>query len=365
MNRGFILIIGFGLVAFLVIFMLILPIIQVRPLGNPPVTAPPIGYDDIIYHDEHVSLEATPLLSSINNSIVFETFETGGNSVCFYGNYTSNRLTRFFITDHIGFREIQDYGYTDRGARNFDNIYGFDWNWILAPYQNGSFVEKWYVVISAFGYPLSDWDRDVNYFICQDKTAPYVDLEIPRKSFGEILLNLTIYDLHSNIVSLQVSINGTLIFNPPIYQMSYGNSIPINTSQYTDGYYVISIYVSDQVGNHFTYQWETTIENIEPEPPEPLDPEILIIIVTVPIGVILLTTSVIIRLDKKRTIFVIIGSVFNILLAESGGLEFHEVFGFVVDVLSLGAIIIATARWFLQKRAAKKWIPKERPEIYV
>jgi hypothetical protein len=360
-----------GVIIAIAISTIILPMLQLRPPGNPPVTSPPTGHRDIVYHEEHVSIEANSDLGRLSNCIINKSFTTEGGSVCFYGNYTSNRPTRFFITDQTGFQEIEDSGSTDRVAINFDDIYGYSWEFILPPFQNGTLVNTWYVVISAFGYSITEWDRDVSYYICQDKTAPYANLDVPRSSEGIVNLSLTVRDLHCNIQEVTVSRNTTVIYNNPSINTRYfEHTIIWNTSEIPNGYYLFSVEAIDQVGNEFTYQWETNVNNPIPEDVQPQSFEISIQVLPLIFGVALIFISLTVDVEgkPKRVAVILVAGTSNLLLALSTGLEPHEILGAIVDILTILGMGIACIRWYLKRREKKKELerlkPKHDPSYY-
>lgn len=327
-----------------------------RPLGNPPIRAPPIGGDDQVYSQEGVVLEARTDLGSLNNCIVYHTFETYGRSVCLYGNLTSDRYVRLFLTDDTGFQEVQDTGGTNRFAFNIDDIHSHDWEWILAPYCNGSYVTRWYVVISAFGYSTLEWDRHVNYYICQDLTPPQLEVEVPRESKGLVLLNITASDLHCDLVTVEVKCNDTPILHESgLSSRSFVRSVVWNTSNFIDGTYKISAYVEDAVGNHFTYEWLTSISNAPPEPMWEIKQEEVIRYAALGMSILTLVVVFSKRVDSPwKLLSIILISCIVVYVASSEEFGPLDIIGLMADAIEIAALIVALAKYFTYRRAKKR-----------
>lgn len=339
----------------LAVLVVVIPLLNYVPQGNPPVHAPPAGLTDTVYHEEDVILQARSDLENLGSCITYSHFDTDGRAISLYGNYTSDRLTRFFITDSIGWSEIQETGTTNRLRLNYDDTHGEEWDLVLSPYQNGSFVSRWYVVISAFGYPYWESDRTVSYYMCQDLTAPAVDFAVPVVSEGMILLNVSISDLHCNIQRLEVYVDGVSLHQDyHVDAREHSVSIPWNTTTLANGKYNISVHVMDEVGNSFAYKWSTTVNNPMDEPSVTPPVTNIVLVVVLVSGVGAVAVALLVRSSEKQLVLVYVWVAANEYVMQSEDLRPHEIFGFVVDALSLLALTVATIRWLWKKYQEEK-----------
>lgn len=73
-------------------------------------------------------------------------------------------------------------------------------------------VGQWYVILSPFGYYWMDYDRHVSDYFCQDLTPPSIAANMPEVATERAAMNLQVWDLHSQISTVGVYINGSEIF---------------------------------------------------------------------------------------------------------------------------------------------------------
>ncbi|MFW9769318.1 MAG: hypothetical protein ACFFEM_10895, partial [Candidatus Thorarchaeota archaeon] len=254
-----VLLIGFSLISSLV------PVLFPTPSGTPPVNPPPIGYLDNYEHQDERTIEATDQLVSIDNTYFYHTFATNGEAVCLYGNFTSNLPVHILITDYDGYDEYTSTGDTDKWKYRKTGVDQDEWDFVTDPFLDGDYVDQWYVIISAFGYFVMEFDRHVSYYFCQDLTAPYLSATVPEFVSGITEINFRAQDLHCPISRVSVFVNGSEIYQSTPNVMSFSTSAIWNTWTFDNGTYMVEIYIRDSVGNSYTYLWWSFVNNTSPE----------------------------------------------------------------------------------------------------
>lgn len=255
-------------VAIITIFFVGLYAIQFLSPAPPetlPVNPPPIGFLDYYEHQNDRTIEATDQLASIGNTLFYHVFSTVGHSVCLYGNFTSDLGVEILITDIVGYLEYTSTGDTDSWRYRTRNTLQDDWDIILNPILDGRSVDTWYIIVSAFGYNWWEYDRHVSYYFCQDNTFPYVSLNVPPVVTGDVTFHLTTWDLHCDITSVRLAIDGSEIYSENPDTRSHIDDVIWDTRAYVNGTYDVSLYVRDSVGNSYTYFWTTVVNNTSPE----------------------------------------------------------------------------------------------------
>jgi len=245
----------------LIAYFLILPSLNYIPPGTPPVNSPAVGIFDTRYHQVNRTILATDQLGDIDSALFYYAFPTNGENTCLYGNFTSDRPVNFIITDLNGLDTYRSSGVLERYKEYVSDVHQQDWELVLAPWLEGEYVERWYVVISSFGYFWMEYDRHVSYYVCEDKTAPYVEMYVPKNATGPVTLHARITDLHCSIESVRVYINSTeKLQDNPNSRICTETTI-WNTAAYANGVYAVEVFVRDSAGNYFTYLWWSQVIN--------------------------------------------------------------------------------------------------------
>jgi hypothetical protein len=293
-----------GLVSIVIITSL-LPTYRYIPPGNPPVNPPDFGALDARYSMVNRTITATDQVVDFDSAVFYYTFSTEGENTCLYGNLTADRPVRFIITDRTGYEDYRDTGVLTRYQEYHADVHQHDWEIVLPPRLDGVYVDQWYVIVSAFNYFFLEYDRHVSYFICEDRTPPEAQLNVPAIANGSIILYPFVSDLHCDVTSLEISINGTAIFTISPQQREYLGEFVLDTTQYENGVYQIEMFANDQASNAYTYRWWMAIANQEPSPSEALDIENIVRIGGAFSGIIAVVVIILARKTKKDGLFLV------------------------------------------------------------
>jgi hypothetical protein len=352
-----------GLIAIISVLVLYayLPMYRYIPPGNPPVNPPEFGLFDTRFSQNNRTIQATDQVIDFDTTTFYYSFPTNGDKICLYGNFTSDRPVRFIITDWTGLQNYRDDGILDRYRIYIPDVHQHDWEIVIDPWLDGESVESWYVIISAFNYFYWEYDRHVSYFICEDKSPPNVELFVPTISNSTVKLYPRAFDLHCDIVSLRILINGTEVFQVSPDQREYYGEFTWDTTDYENGTYFVEVYTQDEAGNSYTYRWWTTVDNQPPIVAQENQIEIIVRVGGIISGS--LATIVIIWSRKRRdeTGF-IIASVFVMLsvisvtttvtepIPEWGPIDSFQVIAACCSIISLALYMIEKIVGYYKRR---------------
>ena len=230
-------------------------------------------------------------------------------------------------------------------------------------------MNRWYVVVTSFGYFYWEYDRHVNYYICQDLTAPALSLYVPPLVSGTVTLHPLVSDLHCDIDEVRISLNGTEIHSSEPNERSVAFQVPWDTTQFDGGPYNLEVQVSDAAGNSYAYVWTTLIDN--PSPEEATEQRIETTVQTLGVFAGFLSVIPPIFSDLRRSLSSFLLVLLALVLAFAGLIypppqewTFWDTVRTVASILGIVSFSVMVYDRFTRWRASSQLKPRRKPEYY-
>lgn len=258
-----------GLVIGLVIIAAVAVFLWPRPLPPPHyneiVNDPPESELDRVRSTNTRLFTAESNPDAIVDSINEVHFQTDGQDICLFGNFTSigNGDTRidFMILTEQGYWDFLDDGFVDSNSvfMQVNDSNGFYWERVLPHFYNGESVTTWFIVYSAFRKPWwQPWSlferqyRDVSAKACRDYTPPNCHWYIPEdQPTDRMLLYVQVYDDRCNVNYMALLVNGTEFAYSPQSSVIVQGPVEWPFEGLAPGTHILNltIYAEDEVGN--------------------------------------------------------------------------------------------------------------------
>jgi hypothetical protein len=314
------------------------------------------------------------IVGRLGVSTTMVNFNSNGESICLYGNFTVtgnlDGLIDFFILTESGYIDFMTDGSIDSQASIFQmtiGTTGFYWNYTLPYFFNGQNVDVWYIVYSAYTkyegvFEIGAAFRDVTAEVYEDQTPPRTHRgDFPHQvvSNNTFEVELWAWDLRCSVSSVEVLANDSSI---EYWTGTYGTfheMLQWDTTGFSFGNYTLTIIVTDAAGNSQTYLigYVSVVEPWQPPVEEIVDSGRVLFGV---FSFLLVVCRFYKEFQSSEVVITVISTVVNVVPI-FGPLQLFNQIATIISLIAASIAIWKEVRIRLERRRA---IPSRPPEYY-